>query len=1238
MKTQKLGVLYANKLVRTGGYVSEEEIIGAYAEVYGSTKASKITENKLIIREISQESCAEIYKDLNKEKVEHILVLGDDASIIFNYFYENLLDPQKKIPWTSVLASFQFNKNVPKIWMSQEMEIATVVNFIRKQKEKDHNFKVVIVSTSETSNFTKYFHEKVKRVLERFDIKLSDRIDDADTIIVIGLGDSAHAQKINWLSTYKNKLIVTNSAILEVIDKLGTTVYSTYIYRPNLASVTFNTYKYDSVRIKLPELFLKIAFYMTSINPDKGFFYNEYSNYPLYYDEEKYIHIPVEIVEVNRNHQLKYKTENYKNYVTSLEQLSYSITGGTGVDDDMFGSYGILEVSCIFNYNQHFLVESQNQYGDQSIRNHDFQVYNDIVKSIFRIDNNSLFPIQINLEDEDVNDNVTYRLCMKIDNIRRYPIVIPTDFKNKEINICLVPNLTCDLQNEICVDIGNLQNFIGEINYCRSNFNYVYILPYVEDQNKYGYTFIGSRKKLSSIHLHLWQLKLTPIVSKLHVECISKTILKESLKSAVSAIMTRNMSHNLGSHYLYYTKMQLEQLAKESGKYGPDIRGAAKVMGYMQGRMDYLATLISGERYPYGCVNFKSQIYDELTIDDFSKRHFKKKYARNRTTNFLLSNLIWSEGFTRSNIIDGIDTENSINVHIRYNNSIFTGSAQRKIANREDDVKRKLSEINIALPGGIMSCHAFFNIIENFIRNSAKYHQQDFQNKNLTTTIKISETRENNLDVYEFIIYDNKHNAYSKEYIEKKESNLITSIRNRLSSLRILDDNNAVEKSNKGFKEMLFSAIWMRSFVFMQDEDKNAPSNYSEVLAAIQSAPEGNEKLQLIEKYGFSIIAVNDEGEKCSESNETANLALRFTLPKFKKQFEVSLFSNDAYDAKLATSRLLNVYGEVVCVNQTSFDQLIKELNKKANSASSIDKGLVIPRMVTTDQKFESDVEALKYVLDKRFGQDFDLYKISIENIKENRQKVKEPYKIYFQTHLSTKADINDFKDHAYADSISGGNFTLTLSEIFNRWKEKDWDKNAPEYYEVLKIKESALTRITLIDERLYNEMLNKDNGVELACKNIRVLNYSEPSIDDTSEKSPNSLMKLFKGNEFNSGDNSTHFLSIHLGIIEKIIKNSNAFNSMRDESGKEYGEYSEQERTIIFINLLKKYFGDKNQKVFISIHSGRGNYSAELNGPLSTYPFISMSAIEIAYNNSKYLLSQLFYSTIYLGKGIVNN
>ena len=112
---------------------------------------------------------------------------------------------------------------------------------------------------------------------------------------------------------------------------------------------------------------------------------------------------------------------------------------------------------------------------------------------------------------------------------------------------------------------------------------------------------------------------------------------KKAITSAVSAIMSRNMSHNLGSHYLYYTKNYLMDLSRKSGEKRADIRGAAKVLGYMQARMDYLATVISNDRYPNGSVNFKSQIYDELTIDDFSKRHFSKYADRGkRTTNFLL--------------------------------------------------------------------------------------------------------------------------------------------------------------------------------------------------------------------------------------------------------------------------------------------------------------------------------------------------------------------------------------------------------------------------------------------------------------------------------------------------------------------------------------------------------------------------------------------------------------------------
>ena len=120
-------------------------------------------------------------------------------------------------------------------------------------------------------------------------------------------------------------------------------------------------------------------------------------------------------------------------------------------------------------------------------------------------------------------------------------------------------------------------------------------------------------------------------------------------------------------------------------------------------------------------------------------------------------------------------------------------------------------------------------------------------------------------------------------------------------------------------------------------------------------------------------------------------------------------------------------------------------------------------------------------------------------------------------------------------------------------------------------------------------------------------------------------MVKLLEGNEFNNHENHTHFLSIHLGIIEKIIKNVDMFKKMENSN----------EKVKVFMKMLKEYFGPK---VFISIHSGRGNFSAELEDALDMYPFISMAALENAYENSKYLLAQLFYSTIYIGKGVANH
>lgn len=755
--------------------------------------------------------------------------------------------------------------------------------------------------------------------------------------------------------------------------------------------------------------------------------------------------------------------------------------------------------------------------------------------------------------------------------------------------------------------------------------------------------------------------------------------LQESLKSAVSAIMTRNMSHNLGSHYLHYTKTQLEQLAKKGGEFGPDIRGAARVMGYMQGRMDYLATLISGDRYPYGCVNFKSQIYDVLTIDDFSKRHFPHKRIKpnklkekidilcqrmkalqsiqsklsdekgmkdmveeeyiefrknidtnlmdlhtisgdalkdenhNRTTNFLLSNLILSENFTRPSILDDnlkvANNLNKINLQVLLfendKSEIFTGTLDKK--DSEEDIKRRLSEINIAMPGGVMSCHAFFNIVENFIRNSAKYLQSDFdKDGNLTITIKITEIN----GYYEFTIFDNKQNANKKQFGTTKS--LLDNLLDKISNLRILDDNNALDKKDKGFKEMLFSALWLRSYMYQNVTDDNSPHSYEEVLVRIQSEEDKEKRKETIKKYGFSLLAVNNWG--IEDSSEHANLALRFILPKFEEIVDVKLMDNNL-SVNLCT--MLNCHGDVVSVDNDKFNSFVDQMNEtRKENKDTYEKDMIIPRMVTADS---DSISALKAVLHKRFGDEFEKYHIifSDESL-ERASDASENERMKFARHLSTQEKMEIYTSYAYADSISGGNFTITLADVLTRWENDGFSEESDAYYQILKIKESALTRITLIDERLYKKMKEQKTEIELACKNIRVLNYN----DSMSEKTE--IAELLEGNEFNNHKSYTHFLSIHLGIIEKIIKNVDMFQKIENNN----------EKVRLFMKMLKEHFGPK---VFISIHSGRGNFSAELEDALDMYPFISMAALENAYENSKYLLAQLFYSTIYIGKGVAN-
>lgn len=190
-----------------------------------------------------------------------------------------------------------------------------------------------------------------------------------------------------------------------------------------------------------------------------------------------------------------------------------------------------------------------------------------------------------------------------------------------------------------------------------------------------------------------WMQSLFRLEITLHELLTKKTIKKESIKSAKAAIMSRNMSHNLGSHVMAYLKQNLgsvidivkgnviekivsnnrlnsqidlwkDYLNDEAGmgvkdgqrKGGDENRymnqielpflvGIGHFISYMQERQDYIAT-VSTDYVPYfSSLNFKDDIYDVLNPDLRYLRHTDR--IGGRPDNILLSFIARSEGLQR---------------------------------------------------------------------------------------------------------------------------------------------------------------------------------------------------------------------------------------------------------------------------------------------------------------------------------------------------------------------------------------------------------------------------------------------------------------------------------------------------------------------------------------------------------------------------------------------------------------
>jgi len=303
------------------------------------------------------------------------------------------------------------------------------------------------------------------------------------------------------------------------------------------------------------------------------------------------------------------------------------------------------------------------------------------------------------------------------------------------------------------------------------------------------------------------------ILNYLILEQYKKEINANSVRAALAQVMARNMSHNIGSHVFanLIESNVYENLSQKIDKntYSPKVSNSdpnkqlAFFNQYLKSRMDYLSEVTFG----VSNILTTKKMYSELFLE----------FDRVR---LLL------------NYISGIEKFN-FEFNLKYTN--FSNIPQC-IDDRNDN-------ISAAFPSDVLGCQAFYNIIENIIRNTAK-HAKNTIDGIKTFTIHIKDIRETSnlikdnqqyycVEIDDGIAINGSEKRTSKnekfiKFIDKEKSKfikrgkyyrskgsieninwLVDNLNYRLND-SVLDENYKLRSHSLGLLEMEASAAFLR--------------------------------------------------------------------------------------------------------------------------------------------------------------------------------------------------------------------------------------------------------------------------------------------------------------------------------------------------------------------------------------------------------------------------------------------
>jgi hypothetical protein len=322
-------------------------------------------------------------------------------------------------------------------------------------------------------------------------------------------------------------------------------------------------------------------------------------------------------------------------------------------------------------------------------------------------------------------------------------------------------------------------------------------------------TFVKEHK----IHFLRFLLKLQAAYSLILSEQVETT----AVRAAIAQVMARNMSHNFGSHVLSQLVGDhvYEHLTDETvlalKKYNPD--GTDKLFDDIIEKKDQTEDKKSkNHQLQYFFQYLKSRM-DYLSEVTFGIPNLL-------TTKMMYGNVIKELDQVRIllNYISGI-SEFRYNFKLMYNNETL------------NDKK----DIGVAFPSDVLGCHAFYNIIENIIRNTAKHAGKNAKyagkknDKTITFTIHFKDIKEcGEIEGVEELYCVEIDNGVQEDGIDdiiygKKDENEKTVVKGLIDHLNdsVLDEHHNLRNHSLGLLEMEASAAFLRQIDLPDIESDN---------------------------------------------------------------------------------------------------------------------------------------------------------------------------------------------------------------------------------------------------------------------------------------------------------------------------------------------------------------------------------------------------------------------------------